>query len=801
MVAIEKPVRMASALFSTSRTRLLPLVLGFLGVSIFTRYIVTTWSDPTLCRAMFQDGGRWLDPARAYNDSGFTQWQPPGCMMHSYSWDEVQSSFNGGRMLFLGDSTTRGLFQAFMQLHNSSWELADSDKGNPHHFFASNVTMHQEFDQYLDKNVFLAEWDAFRSGKQSPNTTVPFDLVFSSVGLHHVRFTPENGTTAWSTMLDRIFPTVDNTSITTDLDTESASLLTRSEYIFSPVQIPDIPSMRTDIEWYYKGNGETLNTMLREHSLPSWVVVPWSYTAMTAYDHAFVKHDGIHSVMPINKAKLTLMLNWHFNEQNVHDLGTCCVPYPVPHWWQWIVILFLFAMILRQISHRSSTDSNGLSLSEKTMNLQGPPSLLYLGLALALCFISDRTFILQKEAKYFAPTSIPTCCLVLLVMALCLRGHIELRGIINSKQYLISGPICDELLGLALLSLSVLNWCGELPLTSPVQPLVAMFRQVSVLSGLFLLAYRTSTAGSQSRTPRRIGLQFIRVNMLAICLDLTLPGTLGHSKVIYSLNAILASVHLILYLQSMLCRAAGHTPSSLVLGISQVLRPEYIFSSWLGPSWLQIELLGTSIYVYNCFAAICAGLLVATVQAELYSTEHTACCGREVIHHDDSAASSRRSATATQIVAMIVNVWVVLIIPLYQEDAGVLPTSGLVHLYLVISTAIIATWLFKAHCSTTALGWLGQHAFEIYLLQQHLWLASDGSARLSLGLLQYVPALARTGVPQICDLGVTSVLLCWLASKVLKETKSFAGWAADRLEECGVIGLRLDGGSDAAMDV
>ena len=79
-----------------------------------------------------------------------------------------------------------------------------------------------------------------------------------------------------------------------------------------------------------------------------------------------------------------------------------------------------------------------------------------------------------------------------------------------------------------LLIWCIAHWCGEPPADSVLHRISSAYRQVTILSGLFILALRSANAYTQTCSPRGIFIQVLRMNPLAICLDLTLSR--GHFK-------------------------------------------------------------------------------------------------------------------------------------------------------------------------------------------------------------------------------------------------------------------------------
>jgi len=165
------------------------LISSSLGLLILIRYAANTASDPSSCRAMLQGGGRWLNPARAYVDGRFQKWQPPGCLLRTYDWKELEAALNGSRFLFIGDSTTRNPYDSFMKIRDPKYFVETN--WNSHNLTLPGLEVHQESDSLLNHTKTVNEIAAFRAnaaGTAMPSLPRAAELIFISVGLWQVRW-------------------------------------------------------------------------------------------------------------------------------------------------------------------------------------------------------------------------------------------------------------------------------------------------------------------------------------------------------------------------------------------------------------------------------------------------------------------------------------------------------------------------------------------------------------------------------------------------------------------------------------
>ena len=752
------------------------LIVYLLSTAVFIRYTANfVKNDPTLCRAMLQGGGWWLNPPKSYDNLHFRKWQPPGCLLREYDWTLLEEAFDGGRMVFLGDSTIRGPFVAFEILNDPSYLLPKKEKYRNHEISAPGLSMYQTFDSFLNSSRTDQEVAAISFNHSLPEVPQAADLLLTGAGLWHVRYTPNTTIIEFGRMLDRLFPVDMPDDKTGDKDQGSIPAQYSVPYhswVVSPVQIPHMPDMSAGQTWYSRGDAERLNGYYQSLRLPTNVDIAWSYSAMTDYDHVFMPDDGIHNVFAVDMAKLQLIFNWRFNEQYVNDLGTCCTPYPALGWTQWTVLVTFIGLVVQkcilQFQRSKVVQLSGLSDSP-----------FYIVLGLVLCLLADRTFVLHKEAIFFTTSSAYRLILTIGVLVTLFGKRLASKPDNDHKTYLLPRTLAHEWLGCIIMIACGLEWCGE-PQDKWLHSIFEISRQIIVVSALFLLALRSTISFFDDGSSARVLIkQVIRFSLLAICLDIVLPHRSASARTIYICILCAGFVYAGLHLQSHICRTFDHgpaiiVPSALVLLIGQLLRSASTKLLWTMAGPCQIEILGTSITLSTCLGALYAGILFATMQGELTGFEQALCCKRHV---------SPRSATSVQILWVIVNV--LLSLPSLSMDRVqiIKMDPGPFQLSFVVAVACTLGLLPRIQFLASILGWFGHHAVEVYLLHYHLWLASDGSAKLSLGLLQSITSLRKSPIPQTLDLVVLSILLCWLSGKIRKETKTLSIRSAEWLDK------------------
>ncbi|KAH6898044.1 CAS1 domain-containing protein [Thelonectria olida] len=96
--------------------------------------------DPYRCRAV-QNTGQWIDRPDANGSRfPFKNWQPDGCILHHYSSADVRHCLGGRRVVFGGDSTSRGVAYALGRLLERDESNWDRDRLSPSKIL--NLTYH-----------------------------------------------------------------------------------------------------------------------------------------------------------------------------------------------------------------------------------------------------------------------------------------------------------------------------------------------------------------------------------------------------------------------------------------------------------------------------------------------------------------------------------------------------------------------------------------------------------------------------------------------------------------------------------
>ncbi|CZS93565.1 uncharacterized protein RCO7_09527 [Rhynchosporium graminicola] len=373
-------------------------------------------SDPFKCSAL-QNKGQWLDPGTKWDPrNAFRSWQPPGCMMHEYTKNDIQECFQDKKLVFVGDSTTRQIFWAVarkIDLQKAQREIEvmlDLDeKHTDLEFEADGIKVQFIWDPWLNSTRLAEELELFKA--YSPATSEGAQsaglVLLGTPGLWYARHGQENYFKDFRTAIDAIIPYMDhpsenNTSIPVPMTLasrhDSPNLL-----LLAPIQVPRYEALSPSrVETMTPEKIDQMNAFLQQASAHSRADVVWSYSLMTWDGDSPYEASGLHVVENVANAKAEVLLNLRCNA-DAAGKGfpfdrTCCSNYTQPGGAQWTLILggmLILPTILFCQRKRVARIESMLPQSEVIVALTG------FTLIVCYCFYTDRTQIFDKVHKKF----------------------------------------------------------------------------------------------------------------------------------------------------------------------------------------------------------------------------------------------------------------------------------------------------------------------------------------------------------------------------------------------------------------
>lgn len=360
------------------------LLLVLLGLSAY-RLLIVDASDPYHCKALLQTG-RWLD------GTNYQNWQPDGCMLHPYKPKEVVECLGDRRVVFIGDSVTRGLFYGALRSVNTTI----SQQGQPKHSdrvirTAGGIEWAFHWDPFLNTtnwNQILTDQSTRTNGK----TNQPALLVVGS-GVWFLRH--QLPFELWRKKIDELFEY-----------SLSPQKSIADEIVLLPVEIPVTEKLSAERKTIGLKEVNQMNDYVLQKlaSRPDYqIAIPSVHNLMTA-EAQLETADGLHYSEKLTSMQARVLLNMRCNDILVKKFPldkTCCSEYPRPNWIQWMIIfiLMVWAPTGLYLHRNSKTASSNWTRFFPAREYLGP--LTAFGYSIVLIFLADRTSFFNKEQKQF----------------------------------------------------------------------------------------------------------------------------------------------------------------------------------------------------------------------------------------------------------------------------------------------------------------------------------------------------------------------------------------------------------------
>lgn len=309
--------------------------------------------DPYRCGALMK-GGHWLGPRGLTQlPLSFKNWQPPGCMMHEYSLDDISTCLESKRIVLIGDSATRNIFWATAKKLDPKAADEEMQKAERHidlNFSRGGVAVEFFWDPFLNSSnlqhhlaIHHDAWDSEKDKDENMSTA----LLFIGGGLWHAKHLGAAALGAFKTSMETVvsYTVPGGYKNMTAMSSSGypAFSTTRNILMISPVESPSlypaVAESRLD-----PARILPLNEHLQKISAEKGALVAWSYNLMTQGDDRAYQTDGFHVVDDVSRHRADVMLNLRCNADIIRLKGypmdkTCCNRYPGPTWVQSAIII------------------------------------------------------------------------------------------------------------------------------------------------------------------------------------------------------------------------------------------------------------------------------------------------------------------------------------------------------------------------------------------------------------------------------------------------------------------------------
>ncbi|KAH9937209.1 Cas1p-domain-containing protein [Fomitopsis serialis] len=487
----------------------LALLLGFV------RYAVIDRADPLHCDALLTEG-QWLDDK-------FNNWQPEGCMMHTYSPKDISTCMRNRRVVFIGDSVTRQLFFQLAHTLDASLPTTPPDDEHKHAdyaYTAASSAVHLSFiwDPYLNSSHAQSYINSTPSGPNLPSLADTSDrpalLVFGS-GLWYLRYGESGGLPAWEARIESTLSAL-NRAHTQPADT--VALLPVSDVVSAKLSRERAETMRAPPVSGTAGG--------RPH-----VGLPLVFNSML---DASQTDDGLHFSNAVVGTQAQVLLNLACNDVMPKKFPmdkTCCrrYPWPSPLHSLILAVAILWGPACVLLARRVAPRQNG----QPFIGDQEMPAVV-LSVAAALIYLADRTGIWLKEQKQFSPWVFAFLSLLSLAVGLCTMQQADKDlGFLNREQ-------TDEWKGWMQIAILIYHYTGA----SKISGIYNVIR-VLVASYLFMTGY-----GHTSFYIKKADFGFLRIAQVMIRLNLLtllLAYTMNTDYLFYYFAPLVSWWFLIIY--------------------------------------------------------------------------------------------------------------------------------------------------------------------------------------------------------------------------------------------------------------
>ncbi|KAI1878210.1 uncharacterized protein JN550_000392 [Neoarthrinium moseri] len=758
--------------------------------------------------------------------------------MSEYSRDEVSHCLGGRRVVFAGDSTVRQIYwAAATRLDHEKAHVAlldvlvDNTKHENLHFEAEGVQLEFIWDPWLNTSHLETELRRFRIQEsvadigtvRTKSEESAALVVLGSPGLWAARHGEDDYFDIFKRGIDNVRAhlqsRVDSTLVSPTANLTRNYDLAPNQIFLAPIQTP----------WYESLSKDRAATMTREKinkmnnylEMLSWDEqshVLWAYSRMTLDGRDAFEDTGIHVVEGVGERKIDILLNARCNSGVGHEYPhkqTCCMRYPQRNSLQFMLFLslpFVGPSMLRWTNGRTRlVFLQGMLPSNDVLS-----AARFLAVVFALCWGLDRSHLIQKVERHYEEGSFLAVCAVFLLVSLLSRRNSANAGLGDCAQ-VTTRPIgrfttdhdqrflpreqCDEWKGWmqALILMYHYNYASQ---TLWVYKVVRLL----VSAYIFLSAYGHTLylLKTEDFSLRRVAVVIFRLNLLSA----VLPYVMMTDYNFYYFAPVVSFYYLVTWSTLRVYRSLNQSPLLLlvkimvaaiitsciilipqpVAGVSTLCRVVFRMS------WDSSEArfrLGLERLI-GFFGMATASLVHRTATIRTRRTFDFATASLSQSHQEsavdpllyvlafpDSLGNPLKMVTSTVAAAFI---FFYIIVTQATLNDKVQYNIG--HPYMswipILSFAILRNSHHKLRKTYLGLpAALGRISLETYVFQYHMWLGSDATSRLRIGLWDRFGSSATWALPLrvLETVLLTAVFIC-VSAQTRNATETLTQWLA-----------------------
>lgn len=743
-----------------TRTRLGPLwhdhlVLLIIVFSVLLgllRFFLFDQLDPTRCDALLTKGS-WLDDAHR-------NWQPEGCMLHSYKAADASRCLASRHVAFVGDSVTRTLYFQFIHIVDPKLPSAPPQDDRKHTDFSfvadSNVALDFVWDPFLNTSSALALINPHEHHIGNSSPQVPALLVVGS-GLWYLRYAnTSGGLPAWEAMVDEHITAVSaapvkpaETTVFLPVEDVVASKLSPERY--STMRSPDIDAMNSDL--YHRIKPSHVGSLWQFSGAVDAAPVLFPLVFNQMLDDSQTE-DGLHFSDSVVKTQANILLNLRCNNEwsKIPPMDkTCCRAYPWPSTMQFIVLTII--AVWTCVSVRLWLQSAG----KGGANSKNYLALAVFGAIVCMIYLADRTGLWLKEQKEFS--SLPFAFLflasLLVGMATLHRADKDL-GFLNRDQ-------SDEWKGWMQIAILIYHYFGASKISGIYNPI-----RVLVAAYLFMTGY-----GHTTFYLKKADFSFLRVAQVMVRLNLltlVLVYTMNTNYLSYYFTPLVSMWFMIIY--GTMAIGSQLNGNSLFL-VCKILLSMAMFAIFMRQNWPLESLFTVLKQLFNIDWSVREWHFRVTLdQYIVYWGMLTAVAVVKIREYHLTDHPLWPALVKVGCGCSVLTLLWFTGFELLQESKFTYNSWHPYISFLPITAFVIlrnATPLLRSS-SSRAFAFVGKCSLETFIIQFHLWLAGDTK-----GILLVIPGTRWRPLNFV----LTSLVFIYVSHQVAWASGEITSWVCD----------------------
>lgn len=667
-------------------------------------------------------GGQW------YNDH---TWLPTGCATRGYGGRSIKDCAHGRKLVLIGDYSIQGLFWALATKLDGTVRkqgMVESDLDLPN----DQVKLHYHWDPYLNGSALFRYAQAYRNGEDD----VPMIMVVGGGRWHAEQQAVEGFVDAVQRIADAAPPA--NGRISGGSAAYSRKEGPGDMLVFAPVQEPYADAASAERDLY-----QAMNAGLKTRADQRGLDVLWSFAEMTNGQRDKYADDLLYASEETERQKADILMSLRCNAQSSSrgffpNTRTCCATWRGPNWIQFSFLLMGLAILPMLVL---------LDYQWAFLTLDGRTIIRAFSAfasAVSLQYVADRTHVFEQVTRL--PLEPPN--LRNMIIAIVIIGFISIRRskppkkLTNSTkqpdQPFLPRDQSDEWKG--WMQFLIITYHYNMAWTNTM--FWAVIR-LAVASYLFLTGFGHTVYFLQKRdySFRRVAAVMIRTNLLPVALAYVMrtrwlmyyymPLSTFWFLAVYATLAIAPSWNerTILLVGKIFASAA--TIQALLRTKDLIETIVRVFAiackiSFDTQKFFQVRVKNDAYIVY-------VGMLAAIFY--LWTRDVLGSDRRQ----DALSKFFRRAfpwlklATVGISLAAFVGFWFIA-----HQRLNSQPKWQDFQPYITFIPILTFTVMRNAHpvlrnFHSAAFAWLGRYSGEMYVMQDHLWLAGDQEAVLRTG--------------------------------------------------------------------